>query len=120
MKKKLASILVCPICKSEKLKINSFKEKSKDIIDGLISCNSCNNVFPIVNSIPRMLPSSMRDNVEFYLEYKEKIELPKEDIKQIEDFLKKKEKQKKDLGFSGKSGKRHIQTKRQSNMKFKK
>jgi len=104
MKKKLASILVCPICKSEKLKIDSFKEKSKEIIDGLISCNSCNNVFPIVNSIPRMLPSSMRDNVEFYLKYKEKIELPKEDINQIEDFLKKKGKTKERFGFQWKIG----------------
>jgi uncharacterized protein YbaR (Trm112 family) len=44
-----------------------------NIISGIISCKFCNRWYPIINSIPRMLPDKLRpDYSSFVEEYAEK------------------------------------------------
>ena len=55
LKKKLMDILVCPVCKGE-LKLTVQEEKGGEIITGELYCAKCNVIYPIKDSIPRLLP----------------------------------------------------------------
>jgi len=55
LKKKLLDILVCPICKSE-LKLTVESEKGDEILIGSMYCSKCRVNYPIVDSIPHLLP----------------------------------------------------------------
>jgi len=48
-------ILVCPVCKGE-LKLSVAEEKEKEIISGSLYCQKCNKSYPIVDTIPNLLP----------------------------------------------------------------
>jgi uncharacterized protein len=60
LKKKLMDILACPICKHYPLDLHIFKE-NEEISEGLITCQSCNRWYPIIDEIPHMLPDELRD-----------------------------------------------------------
>ena len=51
MKKDLINILVCPVCKG-KLTLTIEKE----IVSGYLFCGKCNVRYPIVDTIPNLLP----------------------------------------------------------------
>ena len=54
MKRELMEILVCPVCKGElQLKVTEEKE---EIISGSLYCQKCNYSYPIVDTIPNLLP----------------------------------------------------------------
>ena len=54
MEKNFLKILVCPKCKSElSLKIQLVDKE--EVISGFLLCSNCKRVYPIINSIPRML-----------------------------------------------------------------
>ncbi|MCQ5340513.1 MAG: Trm112 family protein [Candidatus Methanomethylicota archaeon] len=75
MKRKLLDILACPICKNYPLELIVFEEK-EEIEEGLLICNKCNRWYPIMESIPHMLPDDLRDKEEdlsFLRKWKEKI-----------------------------------------------
>jgi len=55
MKKELMNILVCPVCKG-KLNLTIDKEDGKEIISGSLYCPKDKYTFPIVDSIPNLLP----------------------------------------------------------------
>jgi uncharacterized protein len=55
MKPSLMEILVCPVCKGP-LKLEVLEEKDGDIITGSLYCAKCNYKYPIVDSIPNLLP----------------------------------------------------------------
>jgi len=55
MKKELMNILVCPICKG-KLTLTIVKEDDKEILEGSLYCPQDKYTFPIVDSIPNLLP----------------------------------------------------------------
>jgi len=55
MKKELMDILVCPVCKGE-LQLTIEEGKDDEIITGSLYCKSCENTYPIEDSIPNMLP----------------------------------------------------------------
>lgn len=59
MRKDLMDVLACPICKSE-LELKVEDEKEDDVIKGTLLCNKCNESYPIVDSIPNMLPPQLR------------------------------------------------------------
>ena len=59
MHRKLMDILVCPTCKGE-LVLNVSEELDDEIIGGSLTCEACNQTYPIEDSIPNMLPSSLR------------------------------------------------------------
>jgi len=59
MKKELMEILVCPVCKG-KLKLTVEEEKGGEVISGSLHCSRCRTDYPIINSIPNLLPPELR------------------------------------------------------------
>ncbi len=55
MKKELLDILVCPVCKG-KLTLTIEKENDKEIIAGFLYCAKGDVRYPIVDTIPNLLP----------------------------------------------------------------
>ncbi len=59
MKRTLMDILVCPECKGG-LDLSVEVEKGGEILEGSLACNPCDQLFPIEESIPNLLPQDMR------------------------------------------------------------
>ena len=59
MRRKLMDILVCPTCKG-KLDLSVSEESDDEIIEGSLSCKVCDESYPIEDTIPNMLPPSLR------------------------------------------------------------
>lgn len=60
MKKELMDILACPVCKG-KLELNVEAEDKEEIVAGSLYCPNCEVHYPIVDSIPNLLPPDQRD-----------------------------------------------------------
>jgi len=61
MKKDLVDILACPVCKGE-LELNVEEEKKEqEIVTGSLYCLRCDVRYPIVDTIPNLLPPDQRD-----------------------------------------------------------
>ncbi|MBM5804704.1 MAG: Trm112 family protein [Candidatus Verstraetearchaeota archaeon] len=72
MKRRLLDILACPICKHHPLELRVFEEK-EEIDEGILLCTGCGRWYPIIESIPHMLPDDLRDRKEdanFLLKWK--------------------------------------------------
>ena len=52
------NILVCPVCKGE-LEL-TVEEEKEEVITGSLYCPKCQVHYPIVNSIPNLLPPELR------------------------------------------------------------
>jgi len=59
MKKELMDILACPVCKGE-LELSVEEEKEQEIVTGSLYCPRCNVRYPIVDTIPNLLPPDQR------------------------------------------------------------
>ncbi len=59
MRRKLMDILVCPMCKGE-LRLKITVERDGEIVEGTLTCKACNEIYPIEDTIPNMLPPSLR------------------------------------------------------------
>lgn len=59
MRRELTSILACPICKSC-LVLHVEIENQDDIIKGTLTCQKCLEEYPILDSIPNLLPPELR------------------------------------------------------------
>jgi len=55
MKKELMRILACPVCKGD-LQLKVDKEEGEEIITGSLYCSACDYSYPIVDTIPNLLP----------------------------------------------------------------
>ena len=55
MKKELMIILACPVCKGD-LQLRVDKEEGEEIVTGSLYCSACNYSYPIVDTIPNLLP----------------------------------------------------------------
>ena len=55
MKKELMQILACPVCKGD-LELKVDKEEGEEIVTGSLYCSTCNYSYPIVDTIPNLLP----------------------------------------------------------------
>ncbi|MCK4388230.1 MAG: methytransferase partner Trm112 [Dehalococcoidia bacterium] len=55
MKKELMQILACPVCKGE-LQLTMDKEEDGEIVTGSLYCPKCQYSYPVVDSIPNLLP----------------------------------------------------------------
>ena len=55
MKKGLMEILVCPVCK-EPLQLTAEEEDGGEVVTGSLYCRKCDHYYPIVESIPNLLP----------------------------------------------------------------
>jgi len=60
MKKDLMDILACPVCKGE-LELSVEKENKQEIVTGSLYCSRCDVRYPIVDTIPNLLPPDQRD-----------------------------------------------------------
>ncbi len=59
MKKELTDILVCPVCKGE-LQLSVEEENETEIVTGSLHCAKCDVNYPIVDTIPNLLPPDQR------------------------------------------------------------
>ncbi len=53
-------ILACPVCKGE-LELSVEKENEQEVITGSLYCQKCNEHYPIVDTIPNLLPPEQRN-----------------------------------------------------------
>ena len=60
LKKELMDILACPVCKSE-LELKVETEEGDEVIQGSLICHKCDEIYPIDDAIPNLLPPDMRD-----------------------------------------------------------
>ncbi len=60
MKKELIDILACPVCKGE-LELSVDEEDEKEIVAGSLYCQKCEVKYPIVDTIPNLLPPDQHD-----------------------------------------------------------
>ena len=56
LKKELMDILACPVCKSEL----ELKVETEEVIQGSLICHKCDEIYPIDDAIPNLLPPEMR------------------------------------------------------------
>jgi uncharacterized protein YbaR (Trm112 family) len=59
MKRSLMDILACPMCKGE-LTLEVDEEDAGEIVSGRLRCAHCNEVYPIEDRIPNLLPPELR------------------------------------------------------------
>ena len=59
LKKELMDILACPVCKSE-LELKVETEEGEEVIQGSLICHKCDEIYPIDDAIPNLLPPEMR------------------------------------------------------------
>lgn len=62
MKQKLLDFLVCPTCRNS-IHVKIKKKKGIEILEGLISCDKCNDSFKITKGIPRFVVDKTKDFV---------------------------------------------------------
>ena len=55
MKRELMDILVCPVCKGE-LELTVEEENEQEVVTGSLYCPKCSYYYPIMDSIPNLLP----------------------------------------------------------------
>ena len=60
MRMELMEILVCPMCRGE-LDLTTTTQDADEIVEGNLECKDCAENYPIVDSIPNMLPPSLRE-----------------------------------------------------------
>ena len=58
MKKEIVEILCCPSCYSS-LNLQIDEQRNEEIIEGYLICEACEVRYPIINSIPRIVPAKM-------------------------------------------------------------
>ncbi len=53
-------ILACPVCKGD-LELKVEEENDTEVVTGSLNCAKCSETYPIVDSIPNLLPPELRD-----------------------------------------------------------
>jgi uncharacterized protein YbaR (Trm112 family) len=53
-------ILACPVCKGQ-LRLSVDEEDEMEIIAGFLYCHKCDVKYPIVDTIPNLLPPDQRN-----------------------------------------------------------
>ena len=60
MKRDLMEILACPVCKGD-LTLSATQEEGDEIVQGSLRCGACDETYPIEDSVPNLLPPSLRE-----------------------------------------------------------
>ena len=60
MKKELMDILACPVCKG-KLELSVEEKNEEEIVSGSLYCTRCDVRYPVVDTIPNLLPPDSHD-----------------------------------------------------------
>ena len=77
MKKSLLQLVVCPLCGGS-LACHSFEEADGVVLSGLLTCEACDTSYPLIGSIPRLLPPKLQSMLwemhpEFFRTYAERL-----------------------------------------------
>jgi len=59
LKKDLMEILACPVCKGP-LDLRVEAEEGDEVITGSLFCATCDESYPIKDTIPNLLPPELR------------------------------------------------------------
>ncbi|MBI4338667.1 MAG: methytransferase partner Trm112 [Chloroflexi bacterium] len=59
MRRELMEILACPVCKGP-LELRVVQEEGTEVVKGSLFCGTCKESYPIEDSIPNLLPPSLR------------------------------------------------------------
>ena len=59
MRSDLMDILACPVCKGP-LELRVEEEEGEEVVKGTLYCSRCQEEYPIVDSIPNLLPPNLR------------------------------------------------------------
>ena len=59
MRREIMDILACPQCKG-RLNLKVEEERDERIVTGSLVCPKCSETYPILNSIPNLLPPHLR------------------------------------------------------------
>ena len=59
MRLDLMEILVCAVCRGD-LDLAISVQKEDEIVQGTLTCKECDELFPIEDTIPNMLPPALR------------------------------------------------------------
>jgi uncharacterized protein YbaR (Trm112 family) len=59
MKPELLEIIVCPVCKGSLVLV---EPQIEEIFEGTLRCNACDEVFPVVDGIPNLIPPELRND----------------------------------------------------------
>ena len=60
MKKELVQILACPVCKGD-LELSVVEERGGEVVSGSLFCPKCQYPYPIVDTIPNLLPPGLQE-----------------------------------------------------------
>ncbi|MSQ11013.1 MAG: Trm112 family protein [Dehalococcoidia bacterium] len=60
MKLDLMDILACPMCKGT-LELKVAQQVGDEVVTGSLHCAACNEVYPITERIPNLLPPALRN-----------------------------------------------------------
>ena len=60
MRIELLDILVCPMCRGD-LHLEITEQEGEEIVSGSLRCKECQELYPIEDTIPNMLPPSLRE-----------------------------------------------------------
>ena len=60
MKRDLVDILACPVCKGD-LALDVAEENEMEIVSGSLRCPTCKVDYPVVDTIPNLLPPEAHD-----------------------------------------------------------
>lgn len=70
MKEELLKILSCPYNQDTHLEMKVRKKQNDEIIDGVLPCEKCERLFPIIGGVPYLLPDDLKsknkDVIEFF------------------------------------------------------
>lgn len=65
MRKRILDFIICPDCKKD-FKLEIFFEDAGIIKEGLLSCSSCGEIYPIYNFIPRIIKGIRSECRDFF------------------------------------------------------
>ncbi|MBI2859910.1 MAG: methytransferase partner Trm112 [Chloroflexi bacterium] len=61
MRRALLEILACPVCKGP-LELRAEEEQGDEVVTGSLRCPRCDASYPVVETIPRLLPPQAGDS----------------------------------------------------------
>lgn len=68
MRQSLMEILACPLCKGELaltvVRSETATDGEEEIVEGTLRCAACDEDYPIVDTIPNLLPPDLRRSME--------------------------------------------------------
>lgn len=91
MHKRILDLIFCPKCKID-LKLDIFLQEEGRIKEGILTCLSCNEIYPIVDFIPRIIEGILREYPDFSKRYKlivKNINSPNTQLSSLERLSKK-------------------------------